>query len=156
MRRLETLGLLATLAAVTLLVGSLLVGLRAEGEPDSPPLATAVIADEPGERVRVEVLNAAGTPGLARAATRLLRERSFDVVYFGNAGSFGGDTSWVIDRVGRLEDAQRVADALRIARVRSAPDTTLFLEVTVVLGRDWEGGAAARGLEPYRATAGAP
>ncbi|HEV2130376.1 MAG TPA: LytR C-terminal domain-containing protein, partial [Longimicrobiaceae bacterium] len=116
----------------------------------------AAIRQESGERVRVEVLNAAGTAGLARAATRLLRERSFDVVYFGNAGGFGRDTSWVIDRAGRMEDAQRVADALRIPRVRSAPDATLFLEVTVVLGADWEGAAHARGLEPYRATAGAP
>jgi hypothetical protein len=93
----------------------------------------------PGERVRVEVLNAAGVPGIARDATRRLRDGGFDVVYFGNAPTFAIDSSLVVERAGGAEGARRVARALEIDRVESRPDTSLYLEVTVILGRDWRG-----------------
>ena len=85
----------------------------------------------------MEVLNAAGLSGLARAATDSLRARGFDVVYYGNASGFGPDTSWVLDRVGRPEPAERVAEALEIGNVRTAVDTALYVDVSVILGRDW-------------------
>ncbi len=90
-----------------------------------------------GERVRVEVLNAGGEQGAARVATDELRSLGFDVVYFGNAETFDAEMSVVVDRVGRLEAARAVADALGIRNVRSEPDTSLYLDTTVRLGRDW-------------------
>ena len=91
----------------------------------------------PRERVRVEVLNGAGKEGLARSATDLLRDDGFDVVYYGNAVDFGNESSVIVDRVGRVELARSVADALGVRRVRSEPDSNLYLDVTVVLGEDW-------------------
>lgn len=88
-------------------------------------------------RVRVEVLNGAGRAGLAREATERLRDRGLDVVYFGNAREFGRDSTVVLDRVGREENARAVAEALGITAIRSEPDSTLLLDVTVILGRDW-------------------
>jgi hypothetical protein len=93
--------------------------------------------------VRVEVLNAAGVAGVARDVTDLLREDGFDVVQYGNASSFDRDTTVVIDRVGRLELAEGVANALGIPNVLVEPDPDLFVDVTVMLGRDW----AARAVE---------
>ena len=90
-----------------------------------------------GERIRVEVLNAGGEQGAARVATDELRSLGFDVVYFGNAEAFDAEMSAVVDRVGRLEAARAVADALGIRNVRSEPDTSLYLDTTVRLGRDW-------------------
>ncbi len=153
MRRLRTLAFLATLLAVGVLIASLVAGLQEDVE-GGEPAAVAAVEEAPGATVRVEVLNAAGTPGLARAATRILRERRFDVVYYGNAGRYGRDTSMVIDRAGRLEDAERIAEALRIKRVRSEPNSSLYLEATVVLGRDWEGAEAARRSPPRGAGGG--
>lgn len=137
MNRLQTLGLFVTLLAVAVLVGSLVAGLDRPATPTPRPQPAA----EPLPRVRAEVLNAAGTPGLAREATRLLRDRNVDVVFFGNAQSFGRDSSVVIDRSGRLEAARRVADLLEIRHVRSEPDSNLYLDATVVIGRDWSRGA---------------
>lgn len=144
MKRVEALGLFATWAAVAILLGSMVLGLRAGAAADDAGslLLAAEAVPASGERVRVEVLNAAGQAGLARAATRVLRERYFDVVYFGNAPRFEGDSSVVIDRVGDPVQARRVADALGISRVLLEPDSSLYLEVTVVLGRDWQGGEA--------------
>jgi hypothetical protein len=88
-------------------------------------------------RVRVEVLNAGGSSGAARGATDRLRDMGFDVVFFGNADSFDRDSSVVLDRAGHVEAARSVADALGIRRVRSEPDSNLYLDVSVMLGRDW-------------------
>jgi hypothetical protein len=89
------------------------------------------------EDVRVEVLNGAGVSGLARDATYRLRGDGFDVVFFGNADHFGHDRSVVVDRVGRGDRARAVAAALGIDSVVTAVDSSLMLEVTVVLGSDW-------------------
>ena len=130
------------LAALALLLAAVLVGVVSMawqwwgGEEAAP----APVAELPaGERVRVEVLNAAGIPGMARAATDRLRDAGFDVVYFGNNRGFAPESSLVLDRVGKPAVAQQVARAIDIPRVDSRPDTTLYLEVTVVLGKDWSG-----------------
>jgi hypothetical protein len=111
-----------------------------------PAAAIVVLRDDaasgehdltPSKRVRVEVLNAAGRAGLAREATRRLRARGFDVVYFGNAEEFGQDSSVVLDRVGDLRTARSVAGALGIRSVASEPDSSRLLDVTVILGLDW-------------------
>lgn len=144
MKRFQTAALAATLLLVAGLVVSMALGLgpdagsRAAAAPEEVPDVPAA-RTPPGERVRVEVLNAAGVPGLARVATRTLRERGFDVVYFGNARGFAPESTLVIDRVGRAETAREVAAALEVERVLSRPDSTLLLEVTVVIGRDWKG-----------------
>ena len=138
--RLQTLGLFATLLAVAALVGSLAYGLRGGGgrASEAPPRTPQTSTAAPAARVRVEVLNASGRSGLAREATRALRDRGFDVVYFGNApGEFGPEASMVLDRRGSLEVARQVAAAAGIERVSSRPDTMLHLDATVVLGRDW-------------------
>lgn len=92
----------------------------------------------PEGRVRVEVLNGGGMAGAARRATDLSRDAGFDVVYFGNASSFDHAESEVVDRVGRPELARAVAEVLGIRNVLSDPDPDLYVDVSVVLGRDWE------------------
>ena len=99
---------------------------------------------ERGRAPRVEVLNGARRSGFARAATDQLRAAGFDVVFFGNART-PTDTSYVLDRTGRPDVARAVAERLGIQRVSTRVDTTLFLETTVVLGKDWApAGAPAR------------
>ena len=88
-------------------------------------------------RVRVEVLNAGGEDGMARLATEHLRDHGFDVVFFGNAEAFGQDSTVVLDRSGRIEAALAVGGALGSTSVESRPDANLYLDVTVLLGRDW-------------------
>jgi len=135
-KRGQTIGLAAVATAVLLLAGSMIVGMvgdaGAPGPVDAPARTVA-------RRVRVEVLNASGVSGLARTATERLRDGGYDVVYFGNARGFGPDTSMVLNRAGEPENAHGVARLLDIARVVTRPDSTLYLEVTVVIGRDWTG-----------------
>ena len=89
----------------------------------------------PGVRIKVEVLNGTKTPGLARKATMFLRDRGFDVVETGNATEKRGSTL-VLDRSGHPEWTALVARAMD-AKTEKRPDSTRYLDVTVVLGDDW-------------------
>lgn len=124
--------------AVVLAAGALLGSAITQWAPSSEAPDSVPVQPQIGERIRVEVLNAGGRPDMARRATDLLRRRGFDVVYFGNAETFEQDTSRVLDRVGRLDAARAVAEALGIGRVRSEVDRNLYLDVTVRLGSEWE------------------
>ncbi len=94
-------------------------------------------------RVRVEVLNAGGREDMARLATDHLRDQGFDVVYFGNAEDFGQDSTMVLDRIGRPEAAAAVGQSLGTDWVESQPDTSRYLDVTVLLGSGWIPGRPA-------------
>jgi len=91
----------------------------------------------PGVRVRVEVLNAGGVPGLAASATDHLRSLGYDVVSFGNASEFTEASTRVIDRVGDTTLARSVADDLGVRSVGSEPDPELYVDVSVLLGSEW-------------------
>ena len=125
---------------VVLLVGAFLGSAFREWSPPRgarvPAPGTGILA--PDERVRVEVRNGGGIPGRAREAKDQLRNRGFDVVYYGNERPFGRDSSVVLDRIGRPDWARSVAEALGIVAVREELDPNLLLDVSVVLGRDWE------------------
>ena len=121
-------------ALLMVIVVAVVVGARAGDSPDRGSPTDAARSD--AERVRVQVLNAAGTRGLARRATQHLRDRGFDVLEVGTSAQLL-DSTLVLDRSGHPEWAQRVADALGGARVEARPDSSRYLDVTVLLGRSW-------------------
>ena len=93
----------------------------------------------PGEadRIVVEVLNTTRSVGLARVATRLLRDAGIDVVYFGSDTGSTVDSTQVLLRRGSPEAAARVARALGVGVVGPRPDPGRLVDVTVRLGRDF-------------------
>lgn len=144
--RVEVGLLFLALLGVAAFIGSFVAGLDwsapTAAAPATPPRPAANVAQADGgapsaSRVRVEVLNGAGTGGIAREATDRLRDAGFDVVFFGNAPRFDHATSTVLARGGDAEAARRVAELLGVADVRAEPDPELYLDVTVVLGADW-------------------
>jgi hypothetical protein len=88
-----------------------------------------------GTRIKVEVLNGTRTKGLARRATLYLRDRGFDVVGSGT-NSEPRATTIVYDRSSHPGWARLVARALN-APVVNLPDSSRYLDVTVILGADW-------------------
>lgn len=102
-----------------------------EGLPSSVPRPTD------SNRISVEVLNGAGEPGAAAQITDALRDAGYDVKTFGNAASFEYEETVVIDRSGVSNAARMVADALGVEEVRSEPQPALYLDATIILGRDW-------------------
>ena len=138
-------GILLLVAIAMLGGGTVYLGRRYPGSREEGGAPRYV----PRERVRVEVRNAGGVAGVAREVTNLLRDDGFDVVEYGNADTFDRDSTVVIDRVGRDDLAEGVANALGIRNVFTEPDSNLFVDVTVLLGRDWAERAA--GDDPFGA-----
>ena len=128
------------LGAVAAIVLALVAGtfaVRREFASRGAVAAPSADARAPeGARVRVQVVNTTTTRGLARRATALLRDRGFDVVETGTA-SDAIDSTLVLDRSGHPDWARRVAAALGAARVEARPDSSRYLDVTVLLGRSW-------------------
>ena len=89
-------------------------------------------------RILVEVLNGSGRPGLARLGARRLRRLGFDVVYFGNADLPPVDSTRVLLRRGERTRATRVRGALGAGRVIDQTDTLRRVDVTVILGPDFQ------------------
>lgn len=89
-----------------------------------------------GLRIKVEVLNATTIRGLARQATFYLRDAGFDVVASGNS-SERPDSTVVLVRSGRMDWAELAAKALGGARIEARPDTSRYLDLTILLGPTW-------------------
>lgn len=129
MRRWAWLLVLPCLAAAVVLLASL------GGEEDRAPPAPLRV---PTHDIHVEVLNGCGEDGIARALGNRLRALGFDVITVGNADSYSYPETLVIDRVGKLDYARQVADALGIRNTiqQIIPDPFRIEEVTVVVGGD--------------------
>jgi hypothetical protein len=127
---------LAGLALLLLAAGVVLV-VRRPSTRAPQAVRQRVDAEAPaGVRIRVEVLNATRVRGLARRATMHLRDRGFDVVNVGTSRE-ARDSTLVLDRSGHAEWAALVARALGGARVEPAPDSSRYLDVTVLVGATW-------------------
>lgn len=96
----------------------------------------AYAVPSPARRVTVEVLNGTRRQGLARVATRVLRERGVDVVFFGNADS-ASDSTRVLVRRGDPGRGKDIVEALGAGRMRIEPDTLRRVDATVILGEDY-------------------
>lgn len=104
--------------------------------PPAAPRAHAYPIPSPERRVTVEVLNGTKRAGVARAATRMLRRRGLDVVFYGNAES-AVDSTRVIVRRGDPAAGRDVRQALGGGRVTLEPDTLRRVDVSVILGPDF-------------------
>lgn len=131
---------MASAMIVLVAVCAAVLATRRDGTPVRQTALGRLVGGEvmapPNTRVRVEVINATRTNGLARRATRLLRDRGFDVVTY-TTSSVLQDTTVVLDRSNHPEWAKLVGQALGGARVDARPDTSRYVDVTVVLGSTW-------------------
>ncbi len=120
-----------------LAAASLAAGVRLLVPPPPPePSERAYPIPSPEHRVTVEVLNGTRRTGAARAATRMLRRRGLDVVFFGNADE-PVDSTRVIVRRGDPGRGRDVRLALGAGRIVVEPDTFRRVDVSVILGVDF-------------------
>jgi hypothetical protein len=89
--------------------------------------------------IRVEILNGTDVTGLASRTAELYRSYGFDVVSIGNAQSNDIEDTLVVDRVGSDVFARRTADIIRAPMVESDPSPQAAVDVTVILGKDFDG-----------------
>lgn len=102
--------------------------------PQTSPGVTRIVPA--GTRIRVEVLNTTTVRGLGRRATMFLRDLGFDVVRFAGEGPVR-ESTLVLDRSGHPEWAELVGKSLGGARVESRPDSSRYVDVSVLIGTSW-------------------
>ena len=112
-------------------------GVRLLVPPPPPaPRAHAYPIPSPDRRITVEVLNGTQRAGVARAATRMLRRRGLDVVFYGNAEA-AVESTRVMVRRGDPGAGRDVRQAIGAGRVVVEPDTLRRVDVSVILGLDF-------------------
>jgi hypothetical protein len=128
-------GILVPIIPGTLVVIGILVSVSGRASEETGPS----VLDPASERIEVQVLNGSGEKYLARRVTDFLRAGGFDVVEMGNADRQDLPETLVLDRSGKEDRARRVAGALGLLpeRVALRIDPSLFLDVTVIIGRDY-------------------
>lgn len=142
--RAQTALLVLVLLGAGVLLGSFLLEWRGQelalpaSGPEFEGLPSSIASEPFADRISVEVLNGAGEPGAAALITDALRDAGYDVKTFGNAPSFEYEETIVIDRSERSDAARSVADALGVNEVRTEPRPALYLDATIILGRDWK------------------
>ena len=89
--------------------------------------------------IQVEVLNGCGVSGIADRFTDYLRNENFDVVKTDNYLSFDVTESLVIERLGNMANARKVAKSLGIKdkNIIQQLNDDYFLDVSIVIGKDY-------------------
>jgi hypothetical protein len=95
--------------------------------------------DIPVPYTRVEVLNGCGVDNLAYKVALYLREEGFDVVEIGNVTETNVERTIIIERVDKkMKNAKLLGRVIHCTNMQAMIDSTLFLEVSLLLGEDYE------------------
>jgi hypothetical protein len=87
---------------------------------------------------RVEVLNGCGVDNLAYKVSLYLREKGFDVVEIANVKETKVERTIIIERIDKgMKNARVLGKAIRCSNMTTMIDSTLLLEVTLILGEDY-------------------
>ncbi|MDP3583004.1 MAG: LytR C-terminal domain-containing protein [Ignavibacteria bacterium] len=122
-------------AVIIFMVYSLYIKLsyKADQEPLAPDSKGAE------DIIQVDVRNGCGVSGVADRYTDFLRSKGFDVADIGNYVSSDVDETLIIDRIGNMANAYKVAKSLGIKteNVIQQLNRDYFIDVTVVIGKDY-------------------
>jgi LCP family protein required for cell wall assembly len=88
--------------------------------------------------ITVQVLNGCDTPGLAAKVRNRLLYFGYNVVEFGNADHHGYAKTYVLDRSGNRQAADKIAEIIHCENVFPKINKLLLVDVTVIIGGDFD------------------
>jgi hypothetical protein len=93
----------------------------------------------PSDLIQVEVLNGCGIGGVGDKFTEYLRTKNVDIVKVSNYITTDVGESMVIEHLGNMANAYKVARALGIKNenVIQQLNKDYFLDVSIIIGRDY-------------------
>ena len=112
-------------------------------EIEQPKLAVEIFKKNPIQDIKIEVLNGCGIQGLAAKTAEFLRLKQLDVVRSDDADHHNYPKTVIIQRNENIESLKHVSDSFGVlmndeSRIKIVPDETLGVDVTVILGKDYE------------------
>ena len=130
-------GLISILSLIVLLMLTSFVMRISNPVVDSSVDSDKRITNE--EKIQINILNGCGVNGLASRTNEYLRTYKFDVLEVGNYPE-NIEKSIIIDRLGDMESAKKVAYAVGIpdSLIFTRIDSSLFIRTSIVLGNDYE------------------
>jgi len=100
--------------------------------------AKRIPGDEGIPYTRIEVINGCGVNNLAYKVSLYLREQGFDVVEITNAKQSDVERTVIIERVDEgMKNAKLLGKFINCSNTTTVIDSSLFLEVTLLLGKDY-------------------
>jgi len=110
---------------------------------NQPKLAVDVYKKNPIQNIKIEVLNGCGEKGLAAVASKFFRMNKIDVVRADNAEHHDYLNTIIIQRNENIKSLDMVTKSFGISntdkeRIKIIPDETLGVDVTVILGKDYQ------------------
>jgi hypothetical protein len=137
-----SIGALLNIAIVLLLVviGLQLYGIFSDDLSARPAAKNADTESAEQTIVQINVLNGCGVSGVGTTMTKFCRTAGYDVVEVGNYKSFDVNESMVIDRIGKPDDAKRLAALLGIApkNIVQQFSNDHLVAASVVIGKDYK------------------
>jgi anionic cell wall polymer biosynthesis LytR-Cps2A-Psr (LCP) family protein len=109
-------------------------------------ISSSEVFDNEELNVTLEILNGTEVNGLAGRTAHLYQGYGYEVVTVGNADHHDYVSTIVLDRKGRLDIAEKVAEIIQCERVRTEIKNTELesTDVTIILGRDFDGTACKK------------
>ena len=87
---------------------------------------------------QIQILNGCGKPGAAEAFRNYLTDRGFDIIEFGNAGSWNYAHTLVVARTDNEPVARDLARVLNTDNLVHLFDPLALVDATVFIGKDYE------------------
>jgi len=128
-------GVLAVLGVALFITIYILANRRGQTGSEENDAVSAVAS----RSLEVEVLDGAGSMRAAQHMTNTLRTLGYDVVEMKRNNSEIEERTFIFDRSGNLDAAKKLATILGVPqdKVFQKIDRTLYLDITVVLGKDY-------------------
>lgn len=133
---------------VLVCIGAITAWYNASNASEPPVGAQATPSDSTarapaGSRVKVRVLNATGTRGLAKKVTVSLRDFGYDVVDFDSDPRNRRTSTLIVSHTGHDAWAQRLRRALGTGAIEARADSLRYVDFTVFVGSDWKSSTQA-------------
>jgi LCP family protein required for cell wall assembly len=90
------------------------------------------------QEIKVQVLNGSGQGGVAKRIRDKLVRNGFNVIEFGNAPTQNYEHTLILNRTGNMRKAIKVASILKCKNVYPQINKFIMLDVTVIVGRDYQ------------------
>lgn len=87
---------------------------------------------------QIQILNGCGKSGAAEQFRNYLTDRGFDIIEFGNAGSWNYAHTLVIARTANEPVARDLARVLETDNLIHLSDPLALVDATVIIGKDYE------------------
>lgn len=133
--------LLLNIAIVLLILfnGLQLYGIFTQQASSGPPSGNSV-HDTTHIPIQINVLNGCGVNGVGNTMTKYCRQQGYDVVEMGNYKKFDVEHSLVIDRSGKITEAQHLASLLGIEKknVVQQFNNDQMVSASIVIGKDFK------------------